>query len=66
MDGLDRNQIVLTIIEAMMRNNELRHDLSKGQALSKGENGPLIARIFDFADAIVAENVKRGGKPYYP
>lgn len=62
MDGLDRNQIVLTIIDAMMRNNELRHDLSKGQALSKGENGPLIARIFDFADGVVAEAERRNEK----
>lgn len=59
MDGLDRNQIVLTIVDAMMRNNELRHDLSKGQALSKGENGPLIARIFDFAEGVMAEAAKR-------
>lgn len=59
MDDLTRNGVVLLILKAAMRNNELRHDLTKGQALSKGEYGPMVGRIFDLADAVMAEKVKR-------
>lgn len=55
----DRNMVALEIVKAMLINNELRHDLTKGQPLSRGDHAGTVSRIFDLADAVIAETQQR-------
>ena len=51
--------IVLRILDAYLTNNELRHDMNKGQALSKGGAKAGVPAIYDLAEAIMAEGERR-------
>ncbi len=56
---LTRDSLVLEQFRAFLTNNELRHDLTKGTALSKQIPVDAIARMFDISEAVIAEAQKR-------
>ena len=56
---LDRDALVELILECYLTNNELRTDLNKGMAINKQIPVVAIATMFDLADAVLAEALKR-------
>ena len=59
---MTRDEVFLTVFENYLRNNELRHDLNEGRAISKELPKAAIVRMFDLADAVIAEQVRRQGE----
>ncbi len=56
---MNRDELFLQIFGAYLSNNELRSDLNSGKAISKELPTVAIARMFDLADAVIAEDVRR-------
>lgn len=56
---MNRDELFLTMFQAYLTNNELRHDVNKGVAMSKGGVMSAIPLMFDAVEAILAEDAKR-------